>query len=145
MTTPNKPTDSKSASQPGSREQSRPGNQTGSQMDNQMDNQMGNQAGGQPGNQQRAGQSGSQGSKPSGNQGSATSQQSRTISIEGMEGDVCVQNVKDALKGVKGVTVQSIELGTATISASDEACEEAIEAIDTAGYPAEAASSQRKA
>ena len=56
------------------------------------------------------------------------------LAIEGMTGDACVQKVTKALKNVPGVTTDSVEVGSATISADDNGCKAACAAIDAAGY-----------
>lgn len=64
----------------------------------------------------------------------------RTLDINGMSGDTCVQKVTGALKGVHGVTTQSVKVGSATISADKVGCDAACSAIDKAGYKAHEAS-----
>jgi len=67
---------------------------------------------------------------------STTTANTKTLEIDGMTGDVCVKKVTDALKGVKGVTIDSVSVGEATIKADDVACKAACAAIKTAGYEA---------
>jgi copper chaperone CopZ len=57
-----------------------------------------------------------------------------TISITGMTGDACVEKVKTALKACPGVTIQSVTVGSATISADAAACTAACAAIKNAGF-----------
>lgn len=62
--------------------------------------------------------------------------QQRTLSIDGMHCDHCVDAVRDALEALDGVTVQSVDIGTAEVSydpslVSDE---QLAAAIDDAGY-----------
>jgi copper chaperone CopZ len=58
----------------------------------------------------------------------------RTIEIDGMTGDACVQKVTGALKGVHGVTTQSVKVGCATIGADQTGCNAACSAIGNAGF-----------
>lgn len=60
----------------------------------------------------------------------------RNLQIDNMTGDVCVQKVTEALKGVSGVTNQSVKVGHAAITANQSACDAACIAIGAAGYPA---------
>lgn len=55
-----------------------------------------------------------------------------------MTGDACVQKVKGALKGVAGVTTQSVKVGAATIGADPAGCTAACNAINGAGFKAHA-------
>lgn len=63
-----------------------------------------------------------------------------TIKIDGMSCGHCVQSVRKALEGVEGVTVNAVEIGSASITCDldlveQEALTEAItEAIDDAGF-----------
>lgn len=62
------------------------------------------------------------------------------LKIEGMSCGHCVAAVKQALEGVNGVQVEKVEIGRATVRAEDDArVREAIDAIEDAGYQAEAA------
>jgi copper chaperone CopZ len=61
---------------------------------------------------------------------------SRTLKIDGMSGDHCVQKVKGALEGVNGVETESVGVGTATIDADKAGCDAACQAIDRAGFQA---------
>jgi len=67
----------------------------------------------------------------------------RTLKIDGMSGDTCIQKVKTALKGVAGVTTDSVKVGSATIHTEKSGqCEAACTAVTNAGYKArEAANS----
>jgi len=60
----------------------------------------------------------------------------RTLQIDGMTGDVCVQKVTTALKGVHDVSTQSVKVGEAHIKADQAGCKAACAAVDRAGYPA---------
>jgi len=60
----------------------------------------------------------------------------RTLDIDGMTGDSCVQKVTGALKGVHGVTTQSVKVGAATIGADSSGCSAACSAIGNAGFKA---------
>lgn len=59
----------------------------------------------------------------------------RNIQIDNMTGDPCVQKVTGALKGVNGVTTQSVKVGHARIEADQSACDAACAAIGKVGYP----------
>ncbi len=59
---------------------------------------------------------------------------SRTLEIDGMNGDACVKRVAGALNGVKDVTTQSVKVGCATIKADQAGCDAACEAVKRAGY-----------
>ncbi len=64
---------------------------------------------------------------------------SRVLDIQGMKGDECCKSVTNALKGVNGVTTESVEVGTAKISCSnDAACDSACAAIGKSGFTAKA-------
>ena len=59
------------------------------------------------------------------------------LEIEGMTGNACIQKVTTALKGVKGVEVDSVEKGNATIRCdSPELQKQACGAIKSAGFKA---------
>lgn len=60
----------------------------------------------------------------------------RTLEIDGMSGDACVQKVTGALKGVQGVETHSVEVGTAKIGADQAGCNAACAAIGIAGFKA---------
>ncbi len=61
----------------------------------------------------------------------------KTIQIDGMKGDTCVKNVSGALRGLNGVEVKSVSVGTAVLDCADDAaCEAACTAISDAGYEA---------
>lgn len=64
----------------------------------------------------------------------SNSAQSRTIKVDGMTGDTCVQKVSGALKGVEGVTTKSVTVGSATIEADRDGYAAACSAIKDAGY-----------
>lgn len=65
-----------------------------------------------------------------------TANQTKTLKIDGMTGDLCVQKVTDALKAVPGVTIQSVKVGCATILADQAGCDAACAGIKKAGYTA---------
>ncbi len=70
---------------------------------------------------------------------STTKTNTRTLKIDGMTGDVCIQKVKTALQGVAGVTTESVRVGSATIKcATDAQCDAACAAVSAAGYKATA-------
>jgi len=58
----------------------------------------------------------------------------RTLQIDGMTGDACVQKVTGALKSVHGVSTQSVKVGGATIGADQTGCNAACAAIDSVGF-----------
>ncbi len=58
----------------------------------------------------------------------------RTLEIDGMSGDACVQKVTGALKGVHGVSTQSVKVGGAKIQADQAGCAAACAAIGSAGF-----------
>ncbi len=61
----------------------------------------------------------------------------RTLKIDGMSGDTCIQKVKTALKGVSGVTTDSVKVGSATIhTEKPDQCQAACTAVTNAGYKA---------
>lgn len=66
-----------------------------------------------------------------------TATSTRTLKIDGMSGDTCIQKVKTALKGVAGITTDSVKVGSATIrSEKTGQCEAACTAVTNAGYKA---------
>lgn len=60
----------------------------------------------------------------------------RTLNIDGMSGDACVNKVTGALKDVQGVTTQSVKVGSAVIGADNHGCTAACNAIGSAGFKA---------
>ncbi len=65
--------------------------------------------------------------------------QTTTLSIDGMSCGGCVTAVTKALSAVPGVKVQSVAVGSAEIEAGDaSAMKQAIAALEVAGYPARA-------
>lgn len=67
----------------------------------------------------------------------ATTTQHKQIRIDGMTGDECCQKVTEALEQVEGIEVESVEVGNATITASNEqSVTAARQAIDTLGFSA---------
>ena len=63
-----------------------------------------------------------------------TNATSKTIQIDGMHGDACVQKVTAALKHVPGVTTKSVSVGSAMVEADQAGCDAACAAINKAGY-----------
>jgi copper chaperone len=60
------------------------------------------------------------------------------LAIDGMSCGHCVSAVKQALADVPGVTVQSVEIGSATVETGDPAPIDAMKlAVEDAGYFAE--------
>jgi len=60
-----------------------------------------------------------------------------TLSIDGMSCEHCVQAVTKALSAVPGVQVRSVAVGSAAIKTTDaSAAEKAALALEEAGYPA---------
>lgn len=68
-----------------------------------------------------------------------TTRNTRTLEISGMTGDVCVQKVTAALREVRGVSIQSVKVGRAVISADQAGCVASCVATGSAGYTARAA------
>ena len=63
-----------------------------------------------------------------------------TLSIDGMSCGHCVQTVTKALSGVPGVKVRAVAVGSAEIdTSSPNAANDAVAALDGAGYPARVA------
>jgi len=60
----------------------------------------------------------------------------RTLEITGMTGDECIQKVTGALKGIPGVSIQSVKVGSAAITADTASCSSACAVIEAAGYKA---------
>jgi copper chaperone CopZ len=58
----------------------------------------------------------------------------RNLEIDGMRGDDCIQKVTGALKGVHGISTQSVKVGGATIGADQTGCTAACAAIDSVGF-----------
>ncbi len=70
----------------------------------------------------------------------------RTLTIDGMTGDACVQKVRTALNGVAGVATESVKVGSCTILCAQPAqCDAACAAIEAAGYHAVDARSRSQA
>lgn len=67
----------------------------------------------------------------------------RTLTIDGMKGDDCVNKVRGALKNVPNVSTQSVKVGSATIEADQSACTAACSAIKSAGYQAKDSQGQQ--
>lgn len=63
-----------------------------------------------------------------------TATSTRTLEIDGMTGDACVQKVTGALKGVQNVSTKSVKVGGATIGADQAGCDAACAAVGAAGY-----------
>ncbi|MFM9959588.1 MAG: hypothetical protein ACKVZJ_16140 [Phycisphaerales bacterium] len=68
----------------------------------------------------------------------------RTITIDGMTGDACVQKVQGALKDVPNVTTQAVKVGAAHISADQTGCDAACKAVESAGYKCRAGNTDAK-
>lgn len=62
--------------------------------------------------------------------------QTRTLEIDGMSGDACVNKVSGALKAVAGVETKSVSVGSATIKSDKAGCDAACAGIKKAGYSA---------
>lgn len=62
--------------------------------------------------------------------------QERTLSIDGMHCEHCVDRVEEALTGLDGVTVEAVTIGTAEVSydASQVSDAQLSAALDEAGY-----------
>jgi copper chaperone len=62
--------------------------------------------------------------------------QKRTLTIDGMHCDHCVDAVRDALDALDGVTVHSVDIGSAEISYDTSLVSEenVAAAVDDAGY-----------
>lgn len=60
----------------------------------------------------------------------------RTLEIDGMTGDACVQKVTGALKGVQGVETRFVKVGMAKVGADQAGCDAACAAIQSAGFKA---------
>lgn len=62
--------------------------------------------------------------------------QDRTLTIDGMHCEHCVDRVEEALTGVDGVTVRNVAIGTAEVSydASEVTDEQLAAVLDDAGY-----------
>lgn len=78
--------------------------------------------------------SGSQSSKASEHTTDSDKSRSRSIKVDGMTGDTCVQKVSGALKGVDGVTTKSVTVGSVTIEADRDGYAAACSSIKAAGY-----------
>ena len=66
-----------------------------------------------------------------------------TLQIDGMSCDHCVHAVREALEGVSGAVVESVEVGRATVDAGPEASrDQLVEAIQDAGYTVTGGESQ---
>ena len=62
--------------------------------------------------------------------------QTETLSIHGMGCQHCVTAVDDALQALDGVTVENVEIGSATVSYDADAVsrQAVVDAINEAGY-----------
>jgi copper chaperone CopZ len=60
------------------------------------------------------------------------------LAIEGMHCGACVRRVTTALQGVEGVTVKSVEVGSAKVvfDAAATSAQEVAAALDRNGFPA---------
>lgn len=66
-----------------------------------------------------------------------TTDQTRTLSIDGMSCEHCAERVAEALEGVEGVTQVTVDLdaGEATVMAADHVSRDRLaETVDEAGY-----------
>ncbi len=70
-----------------------------------------------------------------------TMMSSRTLEIDGMTGDACVNKVTNSLRDVKGVSNAAVTVGSATMKADQAGCEAACSAIGKAGFKAHEAKS----
>jgi copper chaperone len=59
------------------------------------------------------------------------------LAIEGMHCGACVRRVTTALQGVEGVTVKSVEVGSAKVvfDAAETSAQEIAAALDRNGFP----------
>lgn len=57
-----------------------------------------------------------------------------TLNIDGMNGDTCIKKVTHALKDVKDIVTKSVNLGSASIDASQEGAKEACKAVSSIGF-----------
>ena len=65
----------------------------------------------------------------------APDRHTEVLRIEGMSCDHCVASVRDALGGVSGAAVQSVEIGRAEVNAAPGTTrEQLIEAVEAAGF-----------
>lgn len=65
----------------------------------------------------------------------APDRHTEVLQIEGMSCDHCVSAVRDALQGVSGAAVQSVEIGRAEVDAAPGTTrEQLVEAIEGAGF-----------
>ena len=64
------------------------------------------------------------------------SAQDRTLTIDGMHCDHCVDKVEEVLTDLDGVTVRSVDIGSAEVSVDAEAVsdDEIAAVLDDAGY-----------
>jgi copper chaperone CopZ len=64
------------------------------------------------------------------------SAQDRTLTIDGMHCDHCVDRVEEVLTDLDGVTVRSVDIGSAEVSVDAEAVsdDEIAAVLDDAGY-----------
>jgi len=60
------------------------------------------------------------------------------LAIEGMHCGACIRRVTSALQGVKGVTVNSVEVGSAQVAfdAAEITAQDITAALDRNGFPA---------
>lgn len=65
----------------------------------------------------------------------APDRHTEVLQIEGMSCDHCVKSVREALQGVSGAAVQSVEIGRAEIDAAPGTSREAlVEAVEAVGF-----------
>jgi copper chaperone CopZ len=62
--------------------------------------------------------------------------QQKTLSIDGMHCEHCVDAVQEALAGIAGVTVEAVEIGAAEVSYDPSLVsrDQLVAALDDAGY-----------
>lgn len=61
--------------------------------------------------------------------------QQETLSIDGMHCEHCVEAVEDALAAIDGLTVDAVEVGSATVSHDGSVSRDQLaEVLDEAGY-----------
>lgn len=56
------------------------------------------------------------------------------LAIEGMHCQKCVERVRKAIEGVPGVSVENVDVGSATVKVDGEGAASVIDAVRAAGY-----------
>jgi len=56
------------------------------------------------------------------------------LAIEGMHCQKCVERVRKAIEGVPGVSVENVDVGSATVKVDGEGAAGVIDAVRAAGY-----------